>query len=120
MRKMFSKNQIKELAVESVNAGIQSGEISLDLPIKLFPLSVEGEYQLAINTDETYIYIIEDSDNFEILKQIIGMYLYGWDADDNLICKGLIVSGNANEMLDNTYIKSSDTSLVTYWEIGDK
>ena len=49
MRKMFSKNQIKELAVEGVNAGISSG--SVQVGTKLY------KHEIKLDEDKYFVYI---------------------------------------------------------------
>lgn len=60
MRKMFSKNQIKEIAVEGVNAGISSGEVTF--PITEYPMVtdnrfVEGTYAKCVK-DNNILWIV--------------------------------------------------------------
>ena len=115
MRKMFSKNQIKEI----VNQGIESGEVNLQkAPNNEFPMET-NDYLLIVGTDEDYIYITEENDNIEILQQIIGKCLYGFGSQGDLIVKAVILYVNTN-LTALTLLNSADMSGVSSWKIFDK
>ena len=115
MRKMFSKNQIKEI----VNQGIESGEISIDTPPQEFPMTVEDEYSLTINADESTLAIGENGDQLPILLSLVGKFLYAY-ANDILIAKALIVSCDSNSNLAFTNLDATIDGSVEEYKIFDK
>ena len=120
MRKMFSEKQIKGLAVNSVNAGIESGEIDLSLaPNNEFPLETE-DYELSINTDESFVYISEHADNWDVLVSLLGKYLYAYTNEGTLHYKGLILLGDNLNITCNTLIPTDNLVDISTWKIFDK
>ena len=84
MRKMFSKNQIKELSVQAVNSGIESGDI-----------------KVVLNTSQTINFTLESEENTIPLESKIEFFekynifkVIFRDAGDNYWFIGLCFKNN--------------------------
>ena len=109
MRKMFSEKQIKNLAVESVNQGIESGavksikKISLD-EAQLFYTQDENKLKCSIPHGYMIAYIVIEDDINGLA--LILRYDFG---NDTVNTSGSDISVSAVYNVDNITITSTET-----------
>ena len=84
MRKMFSKNQVKELAIESVNEGLKSGVV--------IPTFDEFDFEVELENPDSSFELPQEVKNKLKGHKIFNLYVE--DENELVVFSGVIISGN--------------------------